>query len=128
MLAAAARTRQGAAPGALCGSGRLAAALRLQAAALGHARELRAPLMRAGAWGHRHLMRGPGSAPTPAASAGRRLGSHAPERVPGAPRTQCWWGGLVPARPPPHARVTATLLMRRDGACLFSVNQLMVTR
>ena len=46
-----------------------AAALRLQAAALGHARQLRAPLMRAGAWGRRHLMRGPGSAPTPAASA-----------------------------------------------------------
>ena len=42
MPAAAARTQQGAAPGALCGSGRLAAALRLQAAALGHARELRA--------------------------------------------------------------------------------------
>jgi len=47
VLAAAARTQQGAAPGALCGSGRLAAALRLQAAALGHVRELRAPLMRA---------------------------------------------------------------------------------
>ena len=41
-------------PGADAGDGarvrRLAAALRLQAAALGHARELRARLMRAGAW------------------------------------------------------------------------------
>ena len=33
-----------------------AAALCLQAAALGHARELRAPLMGAGAWGRRHAL------------------------------------------------------------------------
>ena len=33
------------------------------------------------------------------ARAGRRLASHAPERVPGAPRAQRWWGGLVPATP-----------------------------
>jgi len=26
-------------------------------------------------------------------------GAHAPERVPGVPRAQRWWGGLVPATP-----------------------------
>ena len=42
------------------------------------------------------------------ARAGRRLASHAPERVPGAPRAQRWWGGgrpRDPVRPPPGAPV-----------------------
>ena len=93
-----------------------AISLRLQVAALGHARELRAPLMRAGAWGRRHLMRGPGSAPTPAASAAcpasglalatrRAMGDGGPGRrapVASACAPHAWraWARAAPWEPP----------------------------